>query len=481
MLLALFLSALTTGATGATAAPPSRVASTVRITLNQDGYFSLGDQVKLRVSSSEDGYLVVFRATTRGKVRVLYPLDPGDDNFVRGGKTWEIIGRSGKEAFRVDDEQGTGIVYAAISEEPYRFDEFVRGDHWDYRAFEQYQVSDDAEATLGELLDKLADGGRYQFDLATYTVGTPRDYSSNYDYGGYAGWVAPCFGCVPYYGGSHFSFAISFGTPYYYPFYPYYYAGFYNPWYAPFYYGPVYHSYYPTCYAYPCYGGGYGYHYGYRGPNYGYRPPYSFKPGFGGTPVDYRPRGHGFSSPGASPIGIAPRTRSPMDIGGPAGRDGIVRPISQHDGGSSTDLPRRRIGVEDRAPPRPASSGPRAPAPRDGSASPAVGGSPRQATGVSPSRSRSDDDRSPRGIGPSPGDQPVRRSVQPDRSWDRPDRGDQPRMAAPSRGGDQPRRAEPQPRRESPPPSYRPAPRSSGPSGGGGGRSYGQAPRRRSA
>jgi hypothetical protein len=336
---------------------------------------------------------------------------------------------------------------------------------------------------LGELLDKLAGGSRYQFDLATYTVGTPHDYSSNYDYSGYAGWVAPCFGCAPYYGGSHFSFAISFGSPYYYPFYPYYYAGFYDPWYAPYYYGPVYHSYYPTCYVYPCYGGGYGYGYGYgyHRPYGGYRPPYSFKPGIGGTPVDYRPRGRGFSPPGGSPIGIAPRTRSPMDIGGPVGRDVIVRPISRHDGGSSTDLPRRRIGVEDRAPPRPVSSGARTPAPRVASPSRAVGGSSRPATGVSPNRSRSDADRTPRGIGPSPDDQPVRRSVQPDYRGNRPDYGDQPRMMAPSRGGDQPRRAEPQSRRESPPPSYRPEPRSSGPWGGGGGRPSGQAQRRRSA
>jgi len=213
MLLALILAAAPPGTMAAMGTPPSQVANTVHIVLNQDGYYEMGDQVKLRVSSSEDGYLVVFRATTRGKVRVLYPLDPGDDNFVRGGKTWEIIGRSGKEAFRVDDEQGTGVVYAAVSDEPFRFDEFIRGDHWDYRAFEDYHVSDDAEATFGDLMERMAAEGRYQFDLATYTVGTPRDYSSYHDYSGYTAWVAPCFGCAPYYGGSGFSFSIAFGTP----------------------------------------------------------------------------------------------------------------------------------------------------------------------------------------------------------------------------------------------------------------------------
>ena len=87
---------------------------------------------------------------------MLFPLDPGLDNFVRGRKTYDVLGRGGKESFRVDDEEGSGVVYAAVSEEPLQFEQFMRGDHWDYRAFEDYQVSDDAETTFGDLMEKMA-------------------------------------------------------------------------------------------------------------------------------------------------------------------------------------------------------------------------------------------------------------------------------------------------------------------------------------
>ena len=117
MLLALMLSALVADP-AVVKAPPQVAASTVQISLNHDGYYATGDGVTVRVKSSEDGYLVVFRATTRGHVRVLYPIDPGIDNFVRGGKTYEVVGRGGKESFMVDDEEGSGVVYAVARTRP---------------------------------------------------------------------------------------------------------------------------------------------------------------------------------------------------------------------------------------------------------------------------------------------------------------------------------------------------------------------------
>ncbi|HEU5154289.1 MAG TPA: DUF4384 domain-containing protein [Gemmatimonadales bacterium] len=474
MFLALMLSALTADPVPAAVSPSAAVA-TVRISLNNDGYYDLGDQVTVRVSSSEDGYLIVFRANTKGRVRVLFPIDPGLDNFVRGGKTYDVLGRGGKETFRVDDEEGTGVVYAAVSEYPLQFDQFIRGDHWDYRAFEDYQVSDDAETTFGDLMEKMASDGRYQFDLLNYHV-AGNDYSSDnyhsndydhdghYHYHGYAGFYAPCFGCGPYYGSS-FSFSIGFGAPYY-PFYPYYYAPFYPAYYGyyPYYYGYYHPYYYSPYYSYPYYGynpyyyrGTYGYMPG--GPNYGGRPPYGFKPGLPGnpgtgTPVGYRPR---FTSTGRAPqggvptIGIAPRDRFTPDLGGRGEGRTLVRPVSSGGMGSG-DSPRRRVGVDDRSP-RPApqtttptrpggptpSTSPRTAKPSDGSSrsggSAPSTGAYRPRTGVedrspmtrSSTRSTSSPqtDGSPRYYSP--------RQTDPGRSY--PSQGRDPRRAAPSRDG----------------------------------------------
>ncbi|HXJ29232.1 MAG TPA: DUF4384 domain-containing protein, partial [Gemmatimonadales bacterium] len=79
----------------------------VRISLNSGGYYYQGDRAKVRVRVADDGYLLVLRADADGRVRVLFPLDPGDDDFVRGGHEFELRGRGDRESFFVDDVRGT--------------------------------------------------------------------------------------------------------------------------------------------------------------------------------------------------------------------------------------------------------------------------------------------------------------------------------------------------------------------------------------
>jgi hypothetical protein len=108
----------------------------IRIWINNDGRFLRGDRAKVHVRTEDDGYLIVLNADADGHLRVLFPLDPTDDNFVRGGKKYEVEGRGGRDAFDVGDRSGRGSVYAAVSRSPFRFDEFVLSDHWDYKALE---------------------------------------------------------------------------------------------------------------------------------------------------------------------------------------------------------------------------------------------------------------------------------------------------------------------------------------------------------
>src|SRR2546427_12874703 len=132
MVLALMVSLVTAAPTGAAATGLRSDDPPVKVWLNQDNYFVQGDRARVNVKVAEDGYLVVLRADADGRVRVLFPLDPGDDAFVRGGQTIEIRSRGDREAFTIDEREGTGVVLAGRSTPPLRFDEFVRGDHWDY-------------------------------------------------------------------------------------------------------------------------------------------------------------------------------------------------------------------------------------------------------------------------------------------------------------------------------------------------------------
>jgi hypothetical protein len=244
----------------------------VQLWISSDRRFVPGDRARVHVRAREDGYLVVLHSDADGHLRVLFPLDPSDDNFVRGGKRYEIHDRGGREAFEAD-RTGRGMVYAAISRAPFRFDGYVLGDHWDYRTLAPERLPRDPETELTDLARRLA-GGSFDYDVLSYDVLERVVYASDYSYsrpyyGSYYGSYYDDPWCGSYWNrcGGGLSIGINFGRPYRYGYYhPYGYG--YDPYYDPFFYDPYYYRpayYYPV----PRY-----YYYPYRGYYYPYRSSY---------------------------------------------------------------------------------------------------------------------------------------------------------------------------------------------------------------
>ncbi len=208
----------------------------VQVWLNSDATFERGERARAFVRPLYDGFLVVLHADPAGRVRILHPIDPFVDDFVRGGQTIEIRGRGDRDAFFVDERSGSGLVLAAWSRDPFRFDPFVRGDHWDYRQIAPAGVYDDPEAGLLDIVYALADGRSFDYDVAPYVIGergryyAPVRFSSVWS--GYS-----CVGCYrrPHLLQSGFHFSIGFGVPYFGvhfgTIYPYHYAWLYPPFY----------------------------------------------------------------------------------------------------------------------------------------------------------------------------------------------------------------------------------------------------------
>src|SRR2546426_386964 len=175
----------------ALAAPSAAAASDdppIHVWLNQDNYFVRGDRAKVYVRAAADGYLVVVRADADGRVRVLFPIDPSDDTFMRAHKKFEVRSRGDREAFAVDEREGSGVVLAAWSASPFKFDEFVRGDHWDYRVLGTIQTGSDAEAALEDVVQRMAGDARFDYDVVTYTVESTTAYSGYGYRAGYGVW-----------------------------------------------------------------------------------------------------------------------------------------------------------------------------------------------------------------------------------------------------------------------------------------------------
>ena len=304
----------------------------VKIDLNHD-QFTRGDRARVYVEAAQDGHLVVLHADPDGRIRVLFPLDPSDDDFVRGGRRVEIRGRTNRDAVFVDASDGSGTVVAVLSPAPLSYDGFVRNDHWDFRALSTTDLRNDPLAGLLDIARRMAGEAHFEYDVATYVVGN--EIASHYGYGsGYYG--------SGYYGyPSRFGVGLSFGYP-----------GYYDPFcYDPF-------------WGWSC---GYRYGFGYSASYFG--RPYSYRPYY------YRPFGYNrFGGFGRGVAGgsrfVMPRDRVQVSGIEPRRRFGAANPAATSRG--FRDAPR---GVAPRG--RGPAMAPRGGSSRGSSMSPRGSSSPR--------------------------------------------------------------------------------------------------------
>lgn len=146
----------------------------IRILLDNDRRFRAGDRARVQVEPFDDGYLWVLQVETDGRLRVLFPLDPDDDNYVRGGRRYEIRGRGGRESFVAYAPSGEGFLYAALSRQPFDFQALQRNGHWDYRTLAPRALAEDPEPELNDLVQRAA-LTTWDYDLLAYQVGERRD------------------------------------------------------------------------------------------------------------------------------------------------------------------------------------------------------------------------------------------------------------------------------------------------------------------
>jgi len=210
----------------------------VTVRLNHD-QFDPGDRARVYVQSAQDGYLVVLHADAAGRIRVLFPLDPTDDDFVRGGRKFEIRGRADRDAFQVEGTDGSGTVLAAVSPDAYTFGDFARNDHWDFRALGSPSgaVRDDPLAGMLDIVQKMSgdSAGRYDYDYTTYVVNS-REIAARYGYGSsfyynpffnpycadpFWGWSASCYTFGYRFGYRGYGYGFGFGFPIFRPYRPY--------------------------------------------------------------------------------------------------------------------------------------------------------------------------------------------------------------------------------------------------------------------
>ena len=188
---------------------------TVWTNRDEDPYHR-GERVQVYFSTDRDAYVTIFRVDTDGRLRVLFPVEPWEDNFARGDRTFEVLGRAGTPAFRIDDPPGVGYIFAISSLDPFDYHEISLRDRWDYRAVSDGRVAGDPYVALTDLADRIAYRSDYDYDIIPYYVERHYDYPRFVCYDCH---IHPMYTRWDPYGTSCTNFRlVIYDDPYYYPY-----------------------------------------------------------------------------------------------------------------------------------------------------------------------------------------------------------------------------------------------------------------------
>src|SRR6266550_405752 len=164
-----------------TARDPSLYRPKVELWTNRGdaAVYTRGERVRLYFRLDQDAYVTIFRVDTDGRIRVLFPRDPWEDNFARGGRDLEVDGNElAREGFTIDDYPGVGYVFAVTSADPFVYDQIESGQHWDYRVIADGRVRGDPYVAMTDLAERIVPDGYvdWDYDVISYNVGQHYDY-----------------------------------------------------------------------------------------------------------------------------------------------------------------------------------------------------------------------------------------------------------------------------------------------------------------
>lgn len=148
---------------------------------NERDHFRAGERLRVHFTSSQDAHVAVVHISTDGRLDFLYPANPWDDGYVRGGRVYSAH-QGGFSALAVGSRPGIGYLYVIASEAPLDFGHFggayARG--WDW-SFAGRSVRGDPYLALEQITRMLLpDWGAnlYSVDYYSYHVGGRHQYPS---------------------------------------------------------------------------------------------------------------------------------------------------------------------------------------------------------------------------------------------------------------------------------------------------------------
>jgi hypothetical protein len=171
-----------------------RASPGIRVWTSRGDLFNRGDRVRVFFRTEYDAHVTIFRVDTDGRVRVLFPRDPNDDNWIPGGQTYQVSHYDRGLAFLVDDYPGVGYVFGVAAADPFDYGVVLAGDRWDARLGIEGRIHSDPLPELEEMATQMLPAGYPDFDthLVPYYVEQHYEYPRFmcYDCHAYTPWYA---------------------------------------------------------------------------------------------------------------------------------------------------------------------------------------------------------------------------------------------------------------------------------------------------
>ncbi len=136
----------------------------IRIWTSGDDLMRRGERVRVFYRTERDAYVTIFRVDTDGRVKVLFPRDPDDENYGYGGATYTVSGSGQGTAFYVDDYAGVGYIFGVASTAPFNYDAIFGDGRWDLHSIGDGRIHGDPLSSLEELSGRLLPEGYGDYD-----------------------------------------------------------------------------------------------------------------------------------------------------------------------------------------------------------------------------------------------------------------------------------------------------------------------------
>ena len=84
-----------------------------------DAVYYPGDPISVQFEVTRDCYVVIYDIDTRGRLHILFPFDPWQDNFVQAGQVYEVPGNGDDFSLTVEGPAGDEYIQAVASTHPF--------------------------------------------------------------------------------------------------------------------------------------------------------------------------------------------------------------------------------------------------------------------------------------------------------------------------------------------------------------------------